>query len=95
MCGHSGSCPAQINTPHPVSYLVTVEVKGQDHVQTGDNKLGLIDWEFGTSAGKLGTIKYGKIKEPFVYEMVGDTTLEDRFRLWPHGSQQDRSVRRN
>jgi len=62
----------QVNTPHPVSYLVTVEVKGQDHVQTGDSKLGLIDWEFGTSVGKLGTIKYGKIKEPFVYEMVGD-----------------------
>ena len=30
------------------------------------------DFEFSTDAGKLGELKFGKIKEPFVYEMVGD-----------------------
>jgi phosphate-selective porin len=62
----------QLKFRHPVGYLVSVEVKGQDHVQNEASKFGLTDLEFSTSIGKLGTIKYGKIKEPFAYEMVGD-----------------------
>jgi phosphate-selective porin OprO/OprP len=62
----------QIKTPHPISYLISLEVKGQDHVLEGESSVGFTDWEFGTSLGRLGTIKYGKVKEPFVYEMVGD-----------------------
>jgi hypothetical protein len=62
----------QIKTPHPFSYLISLEVKGQDHVQNDDSSVGFTDWEVGTSLGRLGTIKYGKVKEPFVYEMVGD-----------------------
>jgi phosphate-selective porin OprO and OprP len=57
---------------HPVSYLISLEVKGQDHVQNGASSFGFTDLEISTSVGKLGTLKYGKIKEPFVYEMVGD-----------------------
>jgi phosphate-selective porin len=47
-------------------------VKGQDHVQTDESQFGFTDIEFSTSVGRLGRLKYGKIKEPFVYEMVGD-----------------------
>jgi phosphate-selective porin OprO/OprP len=57
---------------HPVGYFVSLEVKGQDHVQTGASKIGLTDLEVSTQVWKLGQLKYGKIKEPFVYEMVGD-----------------------
>jgi phosphate-selective porin len=61
-----------VKFPHPIDYFISLEVKGQDHVQEGSSKVGFTDLEFSTSVGKLGRIKYGKIKEPFVYEMVGD-----------------------
>jgi phosphate-selective porin len=57
---------------HPVTYLISIELKGQDHVQEGASQVGFTDWELATSVGRLGTLKYGKVKEPFVYEMVGD-----------------------
>jgi len=57
---------------HPVDYFISVEVKGKDHVQNEDSKVGFTDFEFSTGLGKLGRFKYGKVKEPFVYEMVGD-----------------------
>jgi hypothetical protein len=62
----------RMGTRHPVNYLISVEIKGQDHVQNDASKLGFTDLEFSTSLGKLGRLKVGKIKEPFVYEMVGD-----------------------
>lgn len=62
----------QLKFAHRVSYLISVEIKGQDHVQDEASKFGLTDLEISTSAGKLGTIHYGKIKQPFIYEMVGD-----------------------
>jgi phosphate-selective porin OprO and OprP len=57
---------------HPVDYFVSLEVKGKDHVVSGDSKIGFTDLEISTEAWKLGTLHYGKIKEPMVYEMVGD-----------------------
>jgi phosphate-selective porin len=57
---------------HPVDYFISVEVKGKDHVQTGDSQLGFTDFEFSTAVGRLGRLRFGKVKEPFVYEMVGD-----------------------
>jgi len=57
---------------HPIDYFVSLEVKGQDHVQSGTSKIGFTDMEFSTSLGRLGRLDFGKIKEPFVYEMVGD-----------------------
>src|SRR5262245_15577692 len=62
----------QMKFRHPVDYLIVVEVKGQDHVQTDASKFGFTDFEFSTGVGKLGRLHYGKVKEPFVYEMVGD-----------------------
>jgi phosphate-selective porin len=67
----------QLKFTHPIGYFFSVEVKGRDHAETGDaqiglSKLGFTDWEFNTQLGTLGTLKYGKVKEPFVYEMVGD-----------------------
>jgi hypothetical protein len=32
----------------------------------------------------LGRLKHGKLKEPFVYEMVGDAAVEGGIRLRPH-----------
>jgi phosphate-selective porin len=57
---------------HPIGYFISAEIKGPDHVQSGDSSLGFTDVEFNTSLGRLGTLRVGKIKEPFVYEMVGD-----------------------
>jgi phosphate-selective porin len=67
----------QLKFAHPIGYFVSVEVKGRDHAESGESQTGLsragfTDWEFNTQVGKLGTLKFGKIKEPFVYEMVGD-----------------------
>ena len=57
---------------HPVDYLISMEIKGKDHVQGDDSQFGFTDIEFSTGVGKLGQLKFGKIKEPFVYEMTGD-----------------------
>jgi len=57
---------------HPVDYFVSLEVKGQDHALNGDSKIGFTDLEISTEVWKLGTLHYGKIKVPIVYEMVGD-----------------------
>jgi hypothetical protein len=58
---------------HPVDYFISLEVKGQDHVQSdSDSKIGFTDWYFATSLGRFGEIRFGKVKEPFVYEVVGD-----------------------
>jgi phosphate-selective porin len=62
----------QMKFAHPVDYLISVEVKGQDHVQADASQWGFTDFELSTSVGRLGRLKFGKIKEPFVYEMVGD-----------------------
>jgi hypothetical protein len=56
----------------PDQLPVSTEIKGKDHVQNDASKFGFTDVEISTSVWKLGTLKYGKIKEPFVYEMVGD-----------------------
>src|SRR5262249_43772546 len=58
---------------HQVQYFVSVEVKGHDHETTGTSKVGFTDWYFATDLGKIGTIRYGKIKEPYIYEIVGDS----------------------
>lgn len=57
---------------HPVDYFISVEVKGQDHVQGDASSLGFTDWYFSTQLGRLGEIRYGKVKEPYIYEIVGD-----------------------
>jgi phosphate-selective porin len=62
----------QMKFRHPVDYLISVEVKGQDHVQNDASQFGFTDFELSTAVGRLGRLKFGKIKEPFVYEMVGD-----------------------
>ena len=57
----------------PVDYFVSLEVKGKDHV-TGaeDSKIGWTDLYLSVKVPKVGTVFFGKIKEPWVYEMVGD-----------------------
>jgi hypothetical protein len=41
-------------------------------VQDDASQLGFTDWYFGTALGPLGSIRYGKVKEPWSYEVVGD-----------------------
>ena len=62
----------RIKLAHPIDYFVSVEVKGKDHVADDASKLGLTDVDISTGLGALGTLHVGKIKEPFVLEMVGD-----------------------
>jgi phosphate-selective porin len=62
----------RVKFAHPLDYFVSVEVKGRDHVQNEDSKWGFTDLSLSTAVGPLGRLAFGKIKEPFVYEMVGD-----------------------
>ena len=55
---------------HPIDYFVSFEVKGQDHVEDGEGKLGFTDVDISTGVGALGTLHYGKVKEPFVYGLI-------------------------
>jgi phosphate-selective porin len=53
------------------NYMVSYEYKGFD--QTSEDDWNTTDFRISTLLGpKLGTLTLGKIKEPFVYEMVGD-----------------------
>ena len=62
-----------LRTDHPIDYFISVEIKGRDHVQgDDDSKWGFTDFEISTPVGPFGRLRVGKIKEPFVYEMVGD-----------------------
>jgi phosphate-selective porin len=57
----------------PLTYFASFEIKGKDHVtRSDDSKLGWTDLNFATAIPKLGRIFFGKVKEPWVYEMVGD-----------------------
>jgi phosphate-selective porin len=58
---------------HPVHYFVSVELKGPDHVLSGQSDVGFTDWYVATSLGRFGQVRYGKSKEPFTYELVGDS----------------------
>jgi phosphate-selective porin OprO and OprP len=53
------------------NYMFSYEYKGFD--QTSEDDWNTTDFRVSTVLGpKLGTLTLGKIKEPFVYEMVGD-----------------------
>jgi len=53
------------------NYMASYEYKGFDQTSTDD--WNVTDLRISTVVGpKLGTLTLGKIKEPFVYEMVGD-----------------------
>jgi len=57
----------------PVDYFVSLELKGKDHVRgPDDSKVGWTDAYLAVTVPKLGKVFFGKLKEPFVYEMVGD-----------------------
>ena len=58
---------------HQVHYFVSLELKGPDHVLTDQSAVGFTDWYIATSLGPLGQVKYGKTKEPYAYELTGDS----------------------
>jgi phosphate-selective porin OprO and OprP len=53
------------------NYVVSYEYNGFEW-EPGEPKWSATDLKVSTSVGKLGTLTIGKLKEPFVYEMVGD-----------------------
>ncbi|NCD70836.1 OprO/OprP family phosphate-selective porin [Mucilaginibacter agri] len=55
----------------PWQYLISIEYKGFDRDE-GVHPFGFTDLMFTIPAGKLGSFSVGKLKETFVYEMVGD-----------------------
>jgi phosphate-selective porin len=57
----------------PIDYFVSLEVKGSDHLLgTEVSRIGWSDLYLAVPIPKFGTVTFGKIKEPWVYEMVGD-----------------------
>jgi phosphate-selective porin len=56
---------------NPWSYMVSLEYKGLDRTQD-DDPFGFTDIKLIIPAGKNGNFTLGKIKETFIYEMVGD-----------------------
>lgn len=79
---------------HPVDYFVSVEVKGRDH-RTGDDvsAMGFTDWSFSTAVGRVGVLSFGKIKEPFIYEIVGDAAnLQQQERVLSPGHAPTRNI---
>jgi phosphate-selective porin len=61
----------KINFKNPWSYLISLEYKGLDR---GDdvNAFGFTDLKLLVPLSKHSELTFGKIKETFVYEMVGD-----------------------
>ncbi|WP_443936986.1 OprO/OprP family phosphate-selective porin [Pedobacter sp. MW01-1-1] len=56
---------------NPWTYLISLEYKGLDRGED-DKPFGFTDIMFVIPAGKIGDFSVGKMKETFVYEMVGD-----------------------
>lgn len=54
----------------PWRYLVSFEYRGLD--TNPDNNWSITDFALTAPAGRLGEVTFGKIKQSFVYEMVGD-----------------------
>jgi len=54
------------------NYLVSYEYKGFDR-DPGEPNWAATDVKLATTFTGVGTLSFGKIKEPFVYEMVGDS----------------------
>lgn len=56
---------------NPWSYMISMEYKGLDRTED-DDPFGFTDIKFSIPVGKNADIIFGKIKETFIYEMVGD-----------------------
>lgn len=61
----------KINFKNPWKYLISVEYKGFDRSE-GDPNFGITDFKIVVPITKNGELSFGKLKETFVYEMVGD-----------------------
>src|SRR5581483_3160065 len=61
-----------VKSAHPVDYFISVSVADPDAVKAGADAVGLSDWYVRTPLGHIGELRYGKVKEPFIYEIVGD-----------------------
>jgi hypothetical protein len=59
---------------HPVEYFAMIQIRGPDHSKGEINDVAFTDWYIGTRVGKIGQLRYGKLKEPFAYEIVGDAS---------------------
>ncbi len=61
-----------IHTRRPIQYFLSLEYKGLDRPEDAP-PFGITDFWFAVPIHKkIGTLTFGKIKETFTYEMVGD-----------------------
>ncbi len=66
------SIRGNINFKKPWHYFISAGHNGLDYDPDTQNKWNFTDLYFIIPVGILGDLTVGKIKEPFVYEMVGD-----------------------
>jgi phosphate-selective porin OprO and OprP len=65
------SARGKINFKRPWSYMVSIEYRGLDR-EEDDPPFGITDLKFVIPIFKKSDLTFGKIKETFSYEMVGD-----------------------
>lgn len=61
----------KINFKNPWKYLISVEYKGMDRPDDAAN-FGITDFKIVIPFSENSQIEFGKVKETFIYEMVGD-----------------------
>lgn len=61
----------KINFKNPWKYLISVEYKGFDR-GPDDPNFGITDLKFVVPLSENSDVTFGKVKETFVYEMIGD-----------------------
>ena len=61
-----------MKSAHAFDYFFSMEVVDPDRVKAGADAIGITDWYVRTPLGRIGELRYGKVKEPFIYEIVGD-----------------------
>lgn len=66
------SIRGNINFKNPWRYFISVGYNGLDYDPSKQNPWNITDLYFVIPVGVLGNLSIGKVKEPFVYEMVGD-----------------------
>ncbi|PTT13304.1 hypothetical protein DBR27_04865 [Flavobacterium sp. HMWF030] len=68
----------KINFKNPWKYLISVEYKGLDRADDASN-FGVTDFKIVIPLSENSQLDFGKVKETFVYEMVGDAANLPQF----------------
>ncbi len=68
----------KINFKNPWKYLISVEYKGMDRPDDAAN-FGITDFKIVIPLSQNSQLEFGKVKETFIYEMVGDAANLPQF----------------